>query len=109
MTSRVRHLTFGLCLTTWLLSAATLGYAAYVAVEAAAYLPFPGEDTSRLGAAYLFATLLGGVAVVAMSLAAVAWRAARRAGSRPASTAVTATGLVAAVLAFGVVGVTTLL
>ena len=108
MTIPVRNLAFGLCLTIWLLAVPTLGYAAYVAVETAAYLPFPGEDTSRPSAAYLFSALLGGVAVVAMALAAVAWRAARRTTSRRASTAITATGLVVAVLAFGLVGVTTL-
>jgi hypothetical protein len=108
MTLSVRNLTFGLCLTIWLLAVPSLGYAAYVAVETAAYIPFPGEDMSRLNTAYLFSALLGGVAVVAMALAVVAWRRARRATSRRASTAITATGLVVAVLAFGLVGVTTL-
>jgi hypothetical protein len=108
MITPVRNLTLGLCLTTWLLAIPTLGYATYVAVDTAAYSPFPGEDTSRLSAAYLFSALLGGVAVVAMVLAAVAWRAARRTTTRRASPAITVTGLVIAALAFGLVGVTTL-
>lgn len=57
-----------LFLITWLLAVPTLAYAAYVALEIAAYVPFPGEDTSRHGAAYLFSALLGGIAVMAMAL-----------------------------------------
>lgn len=107
MTNSTRCLTLGLCLGVWLLALPTLGYAAYVALETATYIPFPGEDTSRHNTAYLFSALLGGAAVVATALAAVGGRAAYRRTSR-ASTALTATGLLAAVLAFGVVGVTTL-
>lgn len=94
-----------LFLITWLLAVPTLAYAAYVALEIAAYVPFPGEDTSRHGAAYLFSALLGGIAVMAMALTAVAGRAARRSPTRPASPVITAIGLGVAVLAFGLVGV----
>ena len=87
----------------------TLGYAAFVAVETASYIPFPGEDVSRHRAAYVFSALLGGAAVSAIALAGIGVRVARRSRSRPTSTAITITGLAAAALALGVVGVTVLL
>lgn len=108
MTTPSRNLTLGLCITICLMALPTVSYAVYVALETAAYVPIPGEDTSRHSAAYLFSALLGGSAVVAMVLAAVAGRAARRAKSRRASTAITAAGLLVAALALGLVGVTTL-
>ena len=97
----------GFRLTTWLLAVPTFAYAAYVALETASYVPIPGEDTSRHDA-YLFSALLGGIAVMAMSLAAVAGRTPRGSPARRTPIALTATGLGVAVLAFGLVGVTVL-
>lgn len=103
-----RTVILGLRLSTWFLAVPTLAYAAYVALETASYHPFPGEDTSRHGAAYLFSALLGGIAVTAMALTAVAGGTERLTPARRAPIATTATGLGVAVLAFGLVGVTVL-
>jgi hypothetical protein len=103
--------TVAVCLLTGLMALPTLGYAAFVAVETASYIPFPGEDVSRHRAAYLFSALLGGTAVGTIALAAIGVRVARRSRSRQTSTstAITTTGLAAAALALGVVGATVLL
>lgn len=91
-----------------MLAVPVLGYAAYVAVETASYIPFPGEDTSRHRLAYLFSALLGSAALVALGLAAFGVRVARSSQSGKASTAIAATALSAAALAGGLVGVTIL-
>lgn len=96
-------------LVTGLLALPTLGYAAFVALGTASYIPFPGEDVSRHSAAYLFSALLGGTAVGAIALAAFGVRVAPRSRSRQVSTAITTIGLAAAALALGLVGVTVLL
>ena len=101
--------TVAVCLLTGLMALLTLGYAAFVAVETASYIPFPGEDVSRHRAAYLFSALLGSTAVGAIALAAIGLRVARRSRSRQTSSAITTTGLATAALALGVVGVTVLL
>ena len=100
--------TLVLCLATGMLAVPVLVYAAFVAVETASYIPFPGEDTSRHRFAYLFSALLGSAAVVALGLTAIGVRVARSSRTRQTSTAIAATALSAAALAGGLVGVTIL-
>lgn len=103
------RVTLAACLLTGLMALPTLGYAAFVAVETASYIPFPGEDISRHRTAYLFSALLGGTAVGAIALTAIGVGVARRSQSRQPATAITTTGLAAAALALGFVGITVLL
>jgi hypothetical protein len=100
--------TAALRVATGLLAVPVLCYAFYVAVETAAYSPFPGEDVSRHRFVYLFSALLGGAALLAMACAAVGRVPVRGSSPRRPSTALSATGLVIALMALGMVAVVVL-